>query len=91
MISKEKAIQIAKEYAVKSENGWDENYHEVERTLLHGEPVWLISTSDIKYNDELPWMLDHFPNPVYYYIRMIDGSCIATGNRRIEFQLIDKK
>jgi hypothetical protein len=91
MISKEKAIQIAKEYAQKSEKGWDEKYHEAEKTILSGEPAWIISTSDIKYNDELPWMMEHFPNPVYYYISMVDGICIAIGNRRNEFQSIDGK
>ncbi|MGK3126861.1 hypothetical protein ACCY16_22365 [Candidatus Pantoea formicae] len=91
MISKETAIQIAKEYAEKSEKGWDEHYHEAEKTNLNGEPVWMISTSDIKYNDALPWMMEHFPNPVYYYVSMVNGICIATGNRSNEFQIINIK
>lgn len=91
MISKEKAIEIAKQYAEKSEKGWDDKYHEAERTNLRGEPVWMVSTSDIKYNHELPWMMEHFPNPVYYYISMVTGICIATGNRKNDFKTVDGK
>lgn len=84
MISKEKATQIAKAYAEKREMEWDDHYHEVKKINLKGEPVWMISTTDIKYKDELPWMMEHFPNPVYYYVSMVNGICIATGNRHNE-------
>lgn len=49
---------------------------------LNGEPVWQISTSDSKYSEELPWMMEHMPNPSYYYISMVEGKCVAVGNRQ---------
>jgi len=91
MITGEKAIQIAKEYAERNEQGWDEHFHEVEKRNLYGEPVWMVSTSDVKYSAELPWMMEHFPNPVYYYISMVNGICIAIGNRRNEIYRIGTK
>ena len=91
MITSEKAIQIAKEYAEEHQRGWDHDYHEAVSINLNGEPVWMISTSDIKYNKELPWFIEHFPNPVYYYISMVSGICIATGSRRNEIFMVKNK
>lgn len=84
MITSEKAIQVAKEYAEEHQRGWDHDYQEAVKVNLHGEPVWMVSTSDIRYNKDLPWFIEDLPNPVYYYISMVSGVCIAIGNRRNE-------
>ena len=81
IITSEKAIQVAKEYAEEHQREWEHDYHEVVKVNLHGEPVWMISTSDIKYNKDLPWFIESFPNPVCYYFSMVSGVCIAIGNR----------
>ncbi|EMM0378639.1 hypothetical protein RI820_001011 [Pluralibacter gergoviae] len=91
MITSEKAIQIAEEYAEEYQRGWDHDHHEATKVNLQGEPVWMISTSDIKYNEDLPWLMEHFPNPVYYYISMVSGLCIAVGNRRNEIFPVKRK
>ena len=52
---------------------------------LNGESVWMISTSDNEYSKELPWMMEHMPNPSYFYISMVEAKCIAVGNRLNEF------
>ena len=44
MITSEKAIQIAKEYAEEYQRGWDHDHHEATKVNLQGEPVWMIST-----------------------------------------------
>lgn len=90
MITQEKAIQIAKDYAEESGRGWDERYQQANPMTIDGEPVWMISTSDIEYLDELPWMTTHMPNPSYYYISMVDAKCIAVGTRLNEFMRIIK-
>ncbi|WP_342322505.1 hypothetical protein AAEY27_19850 [Kosakonia sp. BYX6] len=86
MITQEKAIEIAKYYAQESGRGWDERYHEANPMTLNGEPVWQIITSDVKYCEKLPWMMEHMPNPSYYYISMVEGKCIAVGNRTEQIQ-----
>lgn len=88
MISQEKALQIAKDYAKQCGRGWDEHYHEAIPETLRGEPVWMVSTSDISYFNELPWMMKNMPNSAYYYISMIAAKCIAVGNRPDEFQQV---
>jgi hypothetical protein len=85
MITQEKAIQIAKDYAEKNGRGWDDRYHEASPITLNGESVWMISTSDNEYSKELPWMMEHMPNPSYFYISMVEAKCIAVGNRLNEF------
>jgi len=89
MITQEKAIQIAKDYAEKNGRGWDERNYEASPITLNGEPVWMISTSDNKYSEELPWMMEHMPNPSYFYISMVEAKCIAVGNRLNEFLRIN--
>jgi len=91
MITSEKAIQVAKEDAEKHQRGWDHDYHEAVKINLHGEPVWMISTSDIQYNKDLPWFIENLPNPVYCYISMVSGACVAIGNRRNEICLDENK
>lgn len=81
MISDRKAIEIAKEYANKAGYGWDEGFHEAERSSFEGKSVWVISTSDMKFSEELPWMMESMPNPIKYYIDMSCGECIAVGGR----------
>lgn len=81
MITQEKAIQIAKDYAEKNGRGWDDRYHEASPMIINGEPVWMISTSDNEYSEELPWMMEHMPNPSFYYISMVEAKCIAVGSR----------
>ncbi|WP_410516157.1 PepSY domain-containing protein [Pantoea allii] len=81
MITEKEAIEIAKEYATENESGWDERFHETERTSLNGKSVWIISTSDLKFSDELPWMMENMPNPIKYYIDVSSGECIAIGGR----------
>lgn len=88
MITSEQAINIAKKYAEKYKSGWDDDYHDTVKVNLNGEPVWLVSTSDIKYNEDLPWLIEQLPNPVYYYISMVNGICIAMGNRRNEIYVV---
>ncbi|RDT52853.1 hypothetical protein DXF93_19905 [Escherichia coli] len=85
MITQENAIQIAKDYAEKNGRGWDDRYHEASPITLNGESVWMISTSDNEYSKELPWMMEHMPNPSYFYISMVEAKCIAVGNRLNEF------
>ena len=81
MISQNKAVEIAKEYARETGHGWDERFHETERTSLNGKSVWIISTSDLKFSEELPWMMESMPNPIKYYIDVYSGECIAVGGR----------
>ncbi|MGY5958269.1 Phage protein [Kosakonia sp. BK9b] len=81
MIIKEQAVEIARRYAAEQNRGWDEHYHEATPMTLFGEPVWKISTMDIKYSPELPWLMEYLPNPAYYYISMVEGRCIAIGTR----------
>lgn len=81
MINDNEALEIAKKYAQKTGYGWDERFHEVEKTHLDGETVWMISTSDLKFSDELPWMMENMPNPVRYYINITDGTCVAVGSK----------
>lgn len=88
MITKEQALDVAKSYAVKSGRGWDERYHEATTMVLDGEYVWKISTADTQYSKELPWMMEHMPNPSYYYINMATGKCIAVGTRENDFQKV---
>ncbi|QTF06612.1 hypothetical protein HC231_00685 [Brenneria izadpanahii] len=90
MITQEKALQIAKDYAEQHGRGWDKRYHEASPITLKGEPVWMVSTSDVSYSDELPWMMDHMPSPSYYYISMVEAKCIALGNRPNEFQRVSE-
>ncbi|WP_343711412.1 hypothetical protein [Kosakonia radicincitans] len=89
MITQEKAIQIAKDYAKQNGRGWDDHYYEASPITLNGEPVWMISTSDNEYSKELPWMMEHMPNPSYFYISMVEAKCIAVGNRLNEFLRIN--
>lgn len=85
MITQEKAIEIARNYAEQNGRGWDDLYHKASPITIDGEPVWMVSTSDIEYSDELPWMIKHMPNPSYYYISMVDARCIAVGRREGEY------
>jgi len=85
VITQEKAIQIARDYAEQNGRGWDDNYHKASAMTIEGEPVWMISTSDSEYSDELPWMMKHMPNPAYYYISMVEARCIAVGSREGEY------
>ncbi|HGM6861702.1 TPA: hypothetical protein ACKQDZ_003058 [Serratia rubidaea] len=89
MITQGQAVEIAKDYAKKSGRGWDERYHESSPMMLEGEPVWMIATSDVKYSDELPWMMENLPNPAYYYISMVTAKCIAVGSRREDFYRVN--
>jgi len=81
MITESKAIEIAKEYAKETGYGWDERFHEAERSSLDGKSVWVVSTSDLKFSEELPWMMENMPNPIKYYIDLFCGECIAIGGR----------
>lgn len=85
VITQKKAIQIAKDYAEQNGRGWDERYSKTSARTIDGEPVWMISTSDSEYSDELPWMMKHMPNPAYYYISMVEARCIAVGSREGEY------
>lgn len=90
MITQDKAIQIAKDYADQNGRGWDERYYEASPMILNGEPVWMISTSDNEYSEELLWMMEHMPNPTYYYISMVEAKCIAVGSRVNEFLRVNE-
>ena len=81
MISENKAVEIAQQYAKKSGYGWDELFHEVEKASFNGKSVWIVSTSDLKFSDELPWMMENMPNPIKYYIDVSCGECIAVKGR----------
>lgn len=81
MISENKAIEIAEQYAKKSGYGWDERFHEVEQASFNGKSVWIVSTSDLTFSEELPWMMENMPNPIKYYIDISCGECIAVGGR----------
>lgn len=81
MISQNKAVEIAKEYARETGYGWDERFHEAVRSSFDGKSVWVISTSDLKFSEDLPWMMESMPNPVKYYIDVSSGECIAVGGR----------
>ena len=85
MITQEKVIQIARDYAEQNGRGWDDNYHTASAMTIGGEPVWMVSTVDIAYSDELSWMMTHMPNPSYYYISMVEARCIAVGSREGEY------
>lgn len=81
MLTENQAIEIAKEYALETGSGWDERFHEVKNAFLDGQSVCVVSTSDLTYSEELPWMMENMPNPVRYYIDMSRGKCIAVGGR----------
>ncbi|SJZ72842.1 hypothetical protein [Pantoea eucalypti] len=81
MISQNKAVEIAKEYARETGYGWDERFHEAVRASFDGKSVWVISTSDLKFSEDLPWMMESMPNPVKYYIDVSSGECIAVGGK----------
>jgi len=85
VITQERALQIARDYAEQNGRGWDDNYHKASVMTIEGEPVWMVATSDIEYSDELPWMMKHMPNPSYYYVSMVEARCIAVGSREGEY------
>ena len=89
MITQETAINIAREYAERSGRGWDNRYHEAIPSIVKGEPVWIVSTCDMKFSKELPWMMEHMPNPVCYFISMVNAKCIAVGRKVDEYLQID--
>ena len=88
MITKEKALGIAKAWAIANDSGWDERYCEAAVMTLQGEPVWMVATSAITYSKALPWMIEEMPAPSYYYISMVEGKCIAVGSRQHEIQRV---
>lgn len=80
MTTKEQAQTIAKSYAIATARGWDEEHHDVVSTVFGGELVWGVSTFDIKFSHNTPWIMERLPVPVHYYISMVDGICIGIGN-----------
>ncbi|WP_312042532.1 hypothetical protein [Erwinia sp.] len=90
MITESKAIEIAKEYANKTGYGWDERFHEVEKKNFDGQSVWVISTSDLTFSEELPWMMENMPNPIKYYVDLSFGKCIAVEVRGRVISRLDK-
>ncbi|WP_312544027.1 hypothetical protein [Pantoea eucalypti] len=44
MISENKTVEIAKEYAKETNQGWDERFHKALRSSFDGKAVWVIST-----------------------------------------------
>lgn len=85
MVTSQEALEIARIYAEQNGRGWDERYFEVNETIIDGEPLWMVSTSDVAYAENLPWMMTHMPGPSYYYVSMLKAKCVAVGTRLHEF------